>query len=200
MRESSFYQRFLQDPGFSTRREKERRLQRALSPERPPLSDRALENGSSSGNAMSQLPALRARGCSRNRERRPNQAAASPARLRVLRAASAGGVAWLPIGSSLGAWPRLRPAPQPRRVKCGSHRLRVLFIEGRGAGLFTRCHWLDLNRPDCGPAAGRGCRGPRLAPDSSCEAGPAPDEPPRQRWAAGRAGALGGCGQRGSAG
>lgn len=167
---------------------------------RPPLSDHALENGSSSGNALSQRLALRARGCSRNCDRRPNQAAASPARLRVLRAASAGGGAWLPIGSSLGAWPRLRPGPQPRRVKCGSHRLRVLFIEGRGVVLFTRYHWLDLNRPDCRPLAGRGSSGPRLAPDSSCQAGPARDEPPPERWVPGHAGALGGCGQRRSTG
>lgn len=111
----------------------------------------------------------------------------SPARLRVLRAASAGGGAWLPIGSSLGAWPQLQTAPQLRRVKCGSHRLRVLFIEGRGVGLFTRYHWLDLNRPDCGPATGRDSRVPRLAPDSSCEAGPLWTS---RRWIAGPLGML----------
>lgn len=32
--------------------------------------------------------------------------------------------------------------------------------------MFTRRYWLDLNRLDCGPAAGRGSRGPWPAPDS----------------------------------
>lgn len=65
-----------------------------------------------------------------------------------------------------GAGPPLRPASSPRWVHWASRRLRELFIGGRGLGLFTRCHWLDLNRPDCGPAAGRSSRGPGPAPDS----------------------------------
>lgn len=110
-----------------------------------------------------------------------------------------GGGVWLPIGPNLGVGSLLLPAPNLHRVKCTSRGPEVLFIEGRGVGLFTLCYWLDLNRPDCGPAAGQGSRRLRLAPDSFGEARPARDTRP-ELWDPGDAGTVGGCGQRRSAG
>lgn len=74
--------------------------------------------------------------------------------------------------SKLGGGAMLHSAPTPLRVKWAFFRLLELFIGGWGLSLFTRCHWLDLNRLDCGQAAGRVSRGLWPAADSFSAEGP----------------------------
>lgn len=90
--------------------------QKARTPRRPPPSDRALLNMARPARVRipNSRPCPPAR--SPSRQRRGNQAAASPARPRVLSAASARGGAWPPIGSRSGAGPRPGHAHSPCRV------------------------------------------------------------------------------------